>query len=93
MKKQCSKYESDHNALAQYGPRNNAVLNGIPESVSGDVLEESVISVLADIDLFVESQDIEVWHRFGKPDRDKPQKTIVRFAKRRNSKKMLFNKK
>ena len=51
--KRCSKYESDHNPLAQYVRRNNAIFSGIPESVSEDVLEESVIYVLADIDAFV----------------------------------------
>ena len=69
------------------------MLSGIPESVSEDVLEELVISVLADIDVFVESEDIEVCHRFGKPDRDKSQKTIVCFVNRKNCKKVLFNKK
>ena len=39
LEKQCSKYESDHNALAQYGRRKNIVLSRIPESVSEDVLE------------------------------------------------------
>ena len=78
--------------MAQYGQQNNIVLSGIPESVSEDVLEESVISVLADIDVSVESQDIEACHRFGKPDRDKSQKTIVQFVNRKNCKKVLFNK-
>ena len=31
LEKQCSKYESDHKSLAQYGRRNNVILNGIPE--------------------------------------------------------------
>ena len=93
LEKRCSKYESDHNALAQYGQQNNIVLSGIPESVSEDVLEESVISVLADIDVSVESQDIKACHRFGKPDRDKSQKTIVWFVNRKNCKQVLFNKK
>ena len=39
--------------------------------------KESVISVLADIDVLVESQDTVACHRFGKYDRDKSQKTIV----------------
>ena len=69
LEKQCSKYESDHNALAQYGWRNNVVLSGIPELVSEDVLEESVISVLADIYVFVESEDIETCHRLGKQEK------------------------
>ena len=61
--------------------------------VSEDVLEESVISVLADIDVLVEIQDIEVCHRFGKPDRDKSQKTIVRFVNRKNCKKFYLTRK
>ena len=93
LEKRCSKYESDHNALAQYGWWNNVVLSGIPESVSEDVLEESVVSNLADIDVLVESQDIEACHRFGKPDRDNSQKTILDFGNRKNSKKVLLNKK
>ena len=69
------------------------MLSGIPKLVSEDVLEESVISVLADIDVFVESEDIEACHRFDKPDRDKSQKTIVHLVNRKNCKKVLFNKK
>ena len=69
------------------------MLSGIPKLVSEDVLEESVISVLADIDVFVESEDIEACHRFDKPDRDKSQKTIMYFVNRKSCKKVLFNKK
>ena len=58
--------------------------------VSEDVLEESVISVLADIDVFVESEDVEACQRFGRPDRDKSQKTMVCFVNRKNCKKVLF---
>ena len=79
--------------MAQYGRQNNVILSGIPELVSEDVLEISVISDLADIDVFIETQNIEACHRFGKPDRDKSQKTIVRFVNRKNCKKVLFNKK
>ena len=82
MEKRCSKYKSNHNVLAQYGQRNNVVLSGIPELVSEDVLEKSVISVLAD-DVFVESQDIKACHRFGKPDRCNSQETIVRFVNKK----------
>ena len=87
-----SKYESDHNTLAQHGRGNNVILSGIPESVSEDLLEESVISILADIDVLLESQDIEACHRFGKPNRDRSLKTIVLFVNRKNCKKVLFNK-
>ena len=86
LEKVCSKYKSDHNALAQFDRQNNVVLSGIPGSISEDVLEESVIPVFADIDMFVESHDTEVWHMFGKPDRQKSRKTIVRFVNRKSFK-------
>ena len=49
----CAKYESNNNALAQYCRRNNVVQSGIPDSVSDDTLEESVVSVLADVDVYM----------------------------------------
>ena len=88
-----AKYQSEHNDLAQYGPQNNVVLSGIAEFVSDDTLKESVISVLADIDGYMEHQDIEAWHRFGKADRQKSKKAIVRFTNGKNCKKFLSNKK
>ena len=75
--------------MAQYGQRNNVVLSGIPELVSEDVLEKSVISVLAD-DVFVESQDIKACHRFGKPDVILRKQLCVLWTK---NKKVLCNKK
>ena len=93
LERQCAKYKSNHNALAQYGHQNNVGLSGIPDSVSDDTLEESVISVLADIDVFVEYQDKEACHRSGKADRQKSKKTIVQFTNRKNCKKVLSNNK
>ena len=87
-----AKYESDHNDLAQYGRRNNFALNGISDSVSSDTVEESVMSVLADTDVFVEYQDIEACHRFGKADRQKSKNTIVQLTNRKICKNILSNK-
>ena len=53
LERRCAKYKSNHNALAQYCRQNNVVQSGIPDSVSDDTLEESVISVLADVDVYV----------------------------------------
>ena len=64
-----AKYKTDHNALAQYSCWNNVILSGISDSVSDDTLEESVIFVLAAIDVYVEHQEIGVCHRFAKPGR------------------------
>ena len=61
LERHCAKYEPDHNALAQNGHQNNVILSGIPGSVSDDTLEELVTSVLADIDEYVEHQDIEAF--------------------------------
>ena len=53
------------------------VLSGITESVSEDILQEPLISVLPDIDVFVDHYYIEVCHRFGKPDRQTSHATIM----------------
>ena len=34
-------------------------------------LEETVISVLSDIEANFSANDVELWHRLGKPDRNK----------------------
>ena len=84
--------ETSINALEQYGRRNNLVLNGIPDTIA-DELKSTVISVLGDIDVEVESSDIEDCHRIGKPDKANSKKTIIRFANRKYCKKALLNRK
>ena len=39
LERRCAKYESDHNALAQYDRQNNVIVSGIPDSVSADSSE------------------------------------------------------
>ena len=60
--------ESDVNSLNQYGRRNNIVFTGIPDSVNDEDLESTVTSILKDIDVAVDSSDIEDCHHFGKSD-------------------------
>ena len=93
LKEKCEKLEnrvaileSNHNDLAQYGRRNNVVLSGIPDNVPDNNLENTVISVLSDIDVQVEPRDIEACHPIGKST-TKTQKTIVRFVNRKNCQK------
>ena len=76
--------KSDHKALAQCGCQNNVILSGIPASLLDDTLRESVISVVTDIDVYVEHQVIEVCHRFDKADRQKPKKINVLFLNRKS---------
>ena len=57
-------------------------------------MESTVTSILTDIDVAVDTNDIEDCHRFGKFDSNsKSKKTIVRFVNRRFCKKALLNKK
>ena len=58
--------ESSHDALEQYGRRNNLVISGIPDSVQDSELESTVTSTLSDIDVNVESKEVEECHRLGK---------------------------
>ena len=56
------------NSLNQYWRRNNIVFTGIPDTVPDEELEETVTSILSDIDVKINLNDIEDCHRFGKQD-------------------------
>ena len=60
--------EKEINSLNQYGWRNNIIFMGIPDTVPDDELEETVTSILSDIDVKINLNDIEDCHRFGKQD-------------------------
>ena len=86
--------EQNLNSLGQYGKRNNLVFSGIPESIPGNQLENTVSSILLDIGVSIQSEEIEVRHRFGKTNRKtKSTKTIIRFVNSKHCKKALLNKK
>ena len=74
LERRCAKYESDHNTLAQYGRRNNVIVSNIQNYVSDVTLEKSVISVSANIDVYMERQNIEACCRFGKAYKKKNKK-------------------
>ena len=59
--------ESKSNLVEQYGRRNNMEINGIPNNISDDNLESTVINVLGKAkNVHVTADDIEVCHRIGK---------------------------
>ena len=60
--------EKDINSLNQYGRRNNIVFTGTPDILQDDELEEAVKSILSDIDVNLDVDDIEDCHRVGKSD-------------------------
>ena len=84
--------ESSHDALEQYGRRNNLVISGIPDSVQNSDLELTVASVLSDIDINVELKEVEDCHRIGKSNNGS-KKTIIRFINRKYCKKALLKRK
>ena len=60
--------EKEINSLNQYGRRNNILFTGIPDTVPDDELEETVTSILSDVDVKKNLNDIKDCHRFGKQD-------------------------
>ena len=62
------KLEREQNSLAQYGRRNNIVISGIHDSIDDNNLDNTVISMMSDINVNIEENDIEACHRFGKSD-------------------------
>ena len=101
LRDRCSKleqklveFECSTNNLKQYGRRNNIIISGIPDSVDNNQLEDSVTEILTDINVNVESNDIEACHRIGKKDsRIGSTKTIIRFVNKKHTKQALYNKK
>ena len=61
------KLEKEQNCLAQYGRKNNTVISGIPDSIDNN-LENTVTSMMSNIYVNIEENDIESCHRFGKSD-------------------------
>ena len=94
LKAKIVKLETQQNSLAQYGRRNNTVISGISDSIDDNNLENTLISMMSDINVNIEENDIEACHRFGKPDiKSKSKNTVVRFVNRKNCNKTFENKK
>ena len=60
--------EKDINFLSQHGWRNNIVFTVMPDILQDDELEEGVKSILSDIDVNLDMDDVEDWHRVSKSD-------------------------
>ena len=88
LEKRVDDVESHSYLLEQYGRRNNIEIEGISDSVSDENFESKVIDILAEIDVNVESKDIEACHRIGKSS---PKRSIVRFVNRKACKRALKN--
>ena len=80
--------EIDSNKQDQYNRRNHLDIQGIPDSVPDDQLEEKVIKIFNQINVKINTFDIEDCHRMGKSKKT----NIVRFVNRKNCKAVLEKK-
>ena len=86
--------ESSINQVEQYGRGNNIVISGIPDDIRDNDVESTVFGIMKDVDVDINSSDIEACHRIGKSDRiTESKKTIVRFINRKYCKKALLKRK
>ena len=80
--------ETDLNKQDQYNRHNNLDIQGIPDTVSDDQLEENIIEIFNQINVKINKFDIEDCHRIGKSKKT----TIVRLVNRKNCKAVLEKK-
>ena len=83
--------KSSISQVKQYDRRNNIVISSIPDDISDNDLERTVIDIMKVVDVYINSSYIEACHRIGKSDRRiASKKTIVRFINRKYYKKALL---
>ena len=61
--------ESSVNQVQQYGRRNNIVITGIPDDIADGKLEDAGTSIMEDVDVIIQNDDIEAFQRIGKSDK------------------------
>ena len=66
------------------------MISGIPDSVQISDLKSTAASILSDIDVNVESREVDDCHRIGKSNNGS-KKTIIKFVNRKCCKKALLN--
>ena len=88
LESRISVLETDLNKQDQYSRRKNLSIQGIPDNVLDDQLEEKVIEILNQINVKINTFDIEDCHRMRKSKKT----TIVRVVNRKNCKTVLEKK-
>ena len=83
--------EKELHANNQYNRRNNIEIDGIPESVQDEVMEETAITILNEIGVDVTSKAIEACHRL--PAKNGKKSTILKFVNRKHCEAAMRNKK
>ena len=85
--KRVTSLERGLNSQEQCTRRECLLVVGIPSSIDDENLKSTVCSILGDIDVVCDSNDIEDGHRI------KGDRTIIKFASRKKSSEVLNNKK
>ena len=80
--------------IDRYNRRNNIEFHGIPENISKDELQDTVIQLGKKIDVIINEQDFEAVHRLKKsPNSKAPARVIARFVNRRTVEKLIESRK
>ena len=86
--------ESPIDQVKQYGRRNTIVISGTPDGIRDNDFGSTVFDIMKDVDVDINSSDIEACHRTGKSDQSaESKKTIVCFINRKYCKKALLKRK
>ena len=88
LESRISVLEIDSNKQDQHNRRNHLDIQGIPDSVPDDQLEEKVIEIFNQINVKMNKFNIDDCHRMDKSKKT----TIVRFVNRKNCKAVLGKK-
>ena len=93
LQKKIIDLEIKSNSVEQYGRRNNLEITGIPDTITDDNLETTVVDIFNSVNTDkISEKDIEACHRIGKT-KSNSKKTIVRLVNRKHCKNALYNRK
>ena len=77
-------------ANEQHSRRECLEISGIPESVSNNNLEETVLKIFSETGVTIDSRDVEASHRLNQPAN--PKKVIIKLSERKNVARVMNNK-
>ena len=98
LREEIKRLREDHDALEQYGRRNNLRISGIPEQEQEDTTEAvmAIANGVMKLDPPLQPGDVEVSHRLPKPRNSKPgepRQVIVRFRSKATRYGVISNRK
>src|SRR5690606_16723040 len=91
-------FKEQMDEMEQYGRRNSIRIFGIPETVQGlnareDTTEAVCQTLTSTLGLSVSPNEIDISHRIGSADGDRPRPIIVKFVRREKRLEVLRNRK